>query len=449
METHPGGAHRFSSAGLRGLIDEDRARNRFRVHRSTLTDPAILEIERERIFDRCWLYLGHESELAGPGSFVARTINHRPLIFVRDGEGRIRAFFNVCPHRGALVCRERAGKAKSFQCAYHGWTFSNAGRLIGQPGKEAYPEGFNADGAYDLPEVPRLEACHGFVFINFDAAAEPLDVYLGGAKFYLELIALQGAAGMEIVGGTQEYSARANWKLLLENSADGYHAPTAHASYFDYLSDRDGAAYKARKFSYNKAFGQVLDLGNGHAVSESQGAIPWGRPVARWVPGWGEEAQADIDRIRAELTERLGPEKAEMVAERDYNLLIFPNLAVLNIMAVTVRTFYPVAPDYFEVRAWAMAPKGEPEAVKDRRLRNFLEFLGPGGFATPDDVEMLELCQQGYQASIGAPWNDLSKGMFREAEYAAKQDELQMRTFWRQWREMMAAEERIAFREAG
>ena len=96
METHPGGAHRFSSAGLRGLIDEDRARNRFRVHRSTLTDPAILEIERERIFDRCWLYLGHESELAGPGSFVARTINHRPLIFVRDGEGRIRAFFNVC-----------------------------------------------------------------------------------------------------------------------------------------------------------------------------------------------------------------------------------------------------------------------------------------------------------------------------------------------------------------
>ncbi|MEQ8499018.1 MAG: aromatic ring-hydroxylating dioxygenase subunit alpha [Sneathiellaceae bacterium] len=440
--------HQPSAHQVRGLVDEDRSRNRFRVHRSTLTDPDILALERERIFDRCWLYLGHESELAGPGAFISRSFNHRPLIFVRDATGRIRCFYNVCPHRGSLVCREPKGVSKSFQCAYHGWTFSNGGKLIGQPGKDAYPEGFNADGEYDLPEVPRLESCHGFVFVNFDAAAESLDDYLADAKPYLELIALQSAIGMEIVGGTQEYSARANWKLLLENSADGYHAPTAHASYFDYLADRDGAAFKDKKFSYNKAFGQVLNLGNGHAVSESQGAIPWGRPVARWVPGWGEEARAGIAEIRRELEERLGPEKAEMVAERDYNLLIFPNLAVLNIMAVTVRTFYPVTPDYFEVRAWAMAPKGEAEAVKDRRLRNFLEFLGPGGFATPDDVEMLELCQQGYACQNGAAWNDLSKGMFREADYAAKQDELQMRTFWRRWRDMMGAEQRMSFREA-
>ena len=167
------------------------------------------------------------------------------------------------------------------------------------------------------------------------------------------------------------------------------------------------------------------------------------------MPGWGEEAQAQIAAIRRELEERLGPEKAEMVAERDYNMLIFPNLAVLNIMAVTVRTFYPVTPDYFEVRAWTLAPREEAEALKDRRLRNFLEFLGPGGFATPDDVEMLELCQQGYQCQIGAPWNDLSRGMSHEDEHAAKQDELQMRTFWRQWYDMLAAERRVSFKLAG
>ncbi|MEQ8349287.1 MAG: aromatic ring-hydroxylating dioxygenase subunit alpha [Sneathiellaceae bacterium] len=434
---------------LHGLIDEDRVRNRFRIHRRSLTDPDILALERERIFDRCWLYLGHESELAGPGSFISRSINHRPLIYVRDAGGRIRCFYNVCPHRGSLVCREPKGVSKSFQCAYHGWTFSNGGKLIGQPGKDAYPEGFNAEGEYDLPEVPRLEICHGFVFINFDAAAESLDDYLGGAKFYLELIALQGALGMEVVGGTQEYSARANWKLLLENSADGYHAATAHASYFDYLAERDGPSGQGKKNPFNKSFGQVLNLGNGHAVAESQGAIPWGRPVARWVPGWGEEAKADIAEIRRELAERLGPEKAELVAERDYNMLVFPNLAILNIMAVTVRTFYPVSPDYFEVRAWTLAPKEEAEVLKERRLRNFLEFLGPGGFATPDDVEMLELCQQGYACQNGAPWNDLSRGMFHEDSHSAKQDEMQMRTFWRQWYGMLSAERRVSFKLAG
>ncbi len=103
-------------------------------------------------------------------------------------------------------------------------------------------------------------------------------------------------------------------------------------------------------------------------------------------------------------------------------------------MAITVRTFYPVSPDYMEVNAWSLAPI--EESAEDSALRNdnFLTFLGPGGFATPDDVEMLESCQRGF-ANREVAWSDISRGMKRE--HPAITDELQMRAFWRQWNRMM------------
>lgn len=431
------------------LIQEDRQKGIFRVNRQALTSDDVLALERERIFKRCWLYLGHASEVRQPGDFVMRKVMGRPIIFNRDRHGELRAFYNTCPHRGAQVCRERAGSAKSFQCAYHGWTFDNDGILRGVPGRESYPADFNANGMYDLPEVQRLDSYCDFVFVNFDAGAEPLEDYLAGAKDYLQLIALQSAVGMEVIAGTQEYHARANWKLLLENSADGYHALTMHATYFDYLKERDGKAASGKGAAvFNKPFGQVLDLGNGHSVSESEGAIPWGRPIARFRPGMGEPAREAIEEVCRQLVDRLGEARARVVAEKDFNMLVFPNLAVLNIMAVTVRTFYPLAPDRMDVRAWALGPRDEAAALRDLRMRNFVEFLGPAGFATPDDVEMLELCQEGYQCQPGADWNDLSRGMLTEHEHAAKQDELQMRNFWRRWRQMLVSDARVSFRIA-
>jgi hypothetical protein len=94
------------------------------------------------------------------------------------------------------------------------------------------------------------------------------------------------------------------------------------------------------------------------------------------------------------------------------NLLIFPNLIINDIMAITVRTFFPVTPDYLEINAWALAPKDETPDNRALRLDNFLTFLGPGGFATPDDVEALESCQQGF-ANREVEWSDMSRGMQR------------------------------------
>src|ERR1700756_5823951 len=125
-------------------------RRRFKVARRSFVDPEIMREEYRTIFDKCWLYLGHASELQKPGDFVSRTVARRGLLFTRDAQNRINAFFNACPHRGAQVCRERKGNAKSFQCFYHGWVFGADGALRSQPGQECYPDDFNADGSANL-----------------------------------------------------------------------------------------------------------------------------------------------------------------------------------------------------------------------------------------------------------------------------------------------------------
>lgn len=415
----------------RAVID-DRENGQFKVNRAVFTEESILQLERQVIFDHSWLYLGHLSEVEKPGQFVTRKVAGRPLIFSRDRNGTLHAFLNTCSHRGAVVCREHAGKRKTFQCGYHGWVYDDLGHLIDMPGRESMAPGCIENGSMHLREVPRMAEYCGFVFISFDPEICGLEEYLAGACEVLELMSQHGEHGMEIVGGSHEYGIGANWKLLQENSADAYHTMTTHASYLDYVNARDGERVPVDP---KVAAGWARDLGNGHAVIESEGAMPWGRPYARWVPGWGEEAKEEIDEIARGLIARLGEKRGRFIAKGDRNTLIFPNFVVNDTLAITVRTFYPTRADYVEVTGWSLAPKGESPASRERRMRNFVEFFGPAGFATPDDVEMLELCQQGYANAHAVEWNDISRGMLKETP--AKNDELQMRTFWRKWHQQM------------
>lgn len=402
----------------------DAAEGVFRVPRRAFVDAAVLEREYRAIFDRCWLYLGHASELAKPGDFLTRVVARRPILFTRDREDRFHAMLNTCPHRGATVCRERRGSASAFQCLYHGWVFGNEGRLMSIPGAAGYPDGFKDDPGKQLTHVPRFDRFGDFFFVSFAADGEDLATYLAGAGDYLRLVSEHSTSGMVVVGGTQEYAVRGNWKLLAENSVDGYHANATHSTYLEYLKNANGALHDTR------LAGHGSDLGNGHAVIEYQ--APWGRPIANWVPLWGEEGRREIDAIYHELAGRLGEARAERLARRNRNMIIFPNLVVNDIMAITVRTFWPTAPDYMEVNAWALAPAEESEWLRKYRLFNFTEFLGPGGFATPDDVEAIEKCQAGYANAREAAYNDISRGMLREGG-AAYDDELQMRAFWTEW----------------
>jgi p-cumate 2,3-dioxygenase alpha subunit len=409
---------------LESLVIDDRERGRFRIHRSTMTSAEILALERERIFSRCWLYVGHSSELAEPGDYRRRSVGGRPLVFVRGRDDEIRVLYNTCPHRGAIVCRRDEGNARTFQCFYHAWTFDNRGVLVGLPDADGYATAGFDRSQMGLKPVGRHEIYRDFHFVCFDPAAPELVEYLAGAREILDLVADQSLAGrMRVVSGTQRYSIRANWKLLAENSVDSYHGLPLHQSYFAYLQG-SGALVEAGP----TIAGGARALGNGHTVIEYR--APWGRPVARWAPTFAPGAEREIEAIRAELCARHGDERGGRIAGANRNLLIFPNLVVNDIMAVTIRTFFPIQPGFMEVSAWQLAPAEESGERLARRLHNFLEFLGPGGFATPDDVEALDSCQIGFGAD-GVEWSDMSRGMGRTPRI---DDELQMRSFWREWR---------------
>jgi p-cumate 2,3-dioxygenase alpha subunit len=409
---------------LTARILNDGARGSFLVPRRAFVDSKVLEHEYAVIFSRCWLYLGHASELPDSRSFLTRRVARRPVLFTRDREGEFHALLNSCPHRGAIVCRERRGRTSSFTCMYHGWTFASDGHLMALPGSAGYPADFKSDLQKQMTRVARMERFGDFFFVNFSAEGENLADYLGDAGDYLKLVSEHSESGMAVVGGTQEYAVRGNWKLLAENSFDGYHASSTHSTYLDYLKNANGALGATPLQGYG------VDLKHGHALIEY--AAPWGRPVAHWIPLWGDAGKAEISAIYSRLKARLGEDRAYRLAHKNRNMVIFPNLVVNDIMAITVRTFYPTAPDYMEVNAWALAPREESEWLRKYRLFNFTEFLGPGGFATPDDVEAIEKCQQGYAADDGTRYNDISKGMSRAGE-ASFDDELQMRAFWIEW----------------
>jgi p-cumate 2,3-dioxygenase alpha subunit len=409
------------------MVIDERERGRFRVKRAAMTSDEVWTLERDRIFDHCWLYIGHSSEIDAPGAFVRRQIAGRPLVLIRGRDGTVRALINSCTHRGARVCRQDAGNAKTFQCFYHAWTFNTEGELVGVPDREGYAEGVDLK-SLALRRVPRLESYRDFWFVAFDPEIEPLVDYLAGATEYIDLVVDQARDGMRILPGTHKYACNANWKLMVENSIDGYHGAPLHHTYFAFLAsqgDDDGA--KALRSGDARAY----DLGNGHAVVDYPAPFP--RAIARWHPIFGEDAREEIEEIRADLERRHGAERAYRMAETCRNLIIYPNLLLLDVAGLTVRSVWPVRPDYMELSGWALAPREEGPVRLQRRLEGFNLFLGPGGLATPDDIEALEACQEGF-AATSQDYSDISRGMHRDA---ATVDELQMRAFWREWQSNM------------
>jgi len=414
------------------LILDDREEGIFRVHRSVFVDRGVFEQERARIFDRSWLFAGHVSEFPNRGDFVTRTVAGRPVILARGDDGKIRVLMNTCRHRGNLVCREERGTgAEFFRCFYHGWIYSTRGELKGVPGEEAYSDAFDRN-ALGLEPAPRMHNHRGCIFVSFDPHIESFESYMGDALAVFDNTLDLG--DMEFVHGQFKYSMRANWKLLVENSMDGYHAAYTHERFFSHWLESEGLA-GARRAAQNGAASNMrrgtVPLGNGHVTTYYPCAD--GRPPVN--RGYLEKhASEDLQKFRAGLVDRHGEEKARMVEGGAGNYLIFPNLMVIDGWWV-FRTFYPSSPDYMEINGWACLPKNDPPALRKARLEWYLAFQGPGGFATPDDVEGLEGCQMGFAAHKEVEWSDISRGM--KGNLAGGPGELQMRVFWREWHARM------------
>ncbi len=184
------------------------------------TSEAFLELEREEIFRKEWVCLGHVGEIAKPGDYFTTDMVGEPLLVVRGEDGRIRILSNVCRHRANLLA-EGAGNRRRFACSYHAWTYAIDGSLVGAPlmGKV---DGFDKTKC-QLPEF-KCEIWQDFIFVNLDGSAAPLasrlDWFLPHVNNYHHL------------GRHHQFVAHdawnTNWKCLVENFMEGYHLSAAH-----------------------------------------------------------------------------------------------------------------------------------------------------------------------------------------------------------------------------
>lgn len=186
------------------------------------TDPAILEQERERLLLNGWVAIGRAEQLAAPGAYFLADVAGQSIIVLRDRAGAVRAFYNVCTHRGSRLCEAHQGQfSETLQCPYHAWTFGLDGRLLGAPATGDL-EGFSRN---DWPLRPvAVGVWDGFLFLNLSASPEPLERYLAPVW---ERFVRFGTAGLRL-GRTIEYTVQANWKLIVQNYSECYHCALVH-----------------------------------------------------------------------------------------------------------------------------------------------------------------------------------------------------------------------------
>jgi choline monooxygenase len=186
-------------------------------------EPEIVRLEQEAIFERTWQLAGHVSDLGEPGSYLTTDVVDQPVLVVRDHDGEIRAFRNVCRHRGSRLLSGSGQCGKAIRCLYHGWTYRTDGTLIGVPeGREI--EGLDKS-RLGLHQV-RAEVFCGLIFVNLDPGAEPLGARLSGLAQRLAPYQLDRLTRFGRGGDVQP----ANWKVVVENYIEGYHIPIAHPS---------------------------------------------------------------------------------------------------------------------------------------------------------------------------------------------------------------------------
>jgi hypothetical protein len=201
---------------------------------------------------------------------------------------------------------------------------------------------------------------------------------------------------------------------------DGYHAAFTHERFFTKFMPAMGLDEPL----FARSDPLPMPPGNGHV-----GGFPGGQGIRADTAYLEKFAPEPLAEFRKGLVERVGADKAPMIEGGSSNYLIFPNLIVIDGWKV-FRTFYPSSPGYMEITGWACLPKEDPPALRKARLEWYMGFQGPGGFATPDDVEGLEGCQMAFSTVKEVEWSDLSRSMGGNPHGPTEEH---LRGFWREW----------------
>ncbi|WP_241591155.1 Rieske 2Fe-2S domain-containing protein [Rosenbergiella epipactidis] len=385
----------------------DKEKGIYQCHRGIFTDPELFELEMTHIFEGNWVYLAHESQVADPGDFYTLTIGRQPVMITRDKEGQLHGLINSCSHRGAMLATRKKGNKSSFTCPFHGWTFSNNGKLLKAKDEKTgdYPPCFKKDGSHDLKPMAKFENYRGFLFGSLESDVVSLEEWLGETRKIIDLIVDSAADGLEVLRGSSSYTYEGNWKLQMENGADGYHVSVVHWNYASTMSRRNYEEDGVKTVDANgwsKSVGGVYGFENGHMLLWTQVLNADVRPIHR-----------HFDSLKSQF----GDERASMMVNQTRNLALYPNLYLMDQFSTQLRIVRPIAVDKTEVTIFCFAPKGEPLEDRTLRIRQYEDFFNVSGMGTPDDLEEFRACQQGYQART-LPWSDMSRGAMRWVEGA-------------------------------
>ncbi|GAA1213663.1 aromatic ring-hydroxylating oxygenase subunit alpha [Streptomyces rhizosphaericus] len=345
------------------------------IDRKVLNDPRIHALELERIFARCWLFLGHESQLPNAGSFITTWMGTDNVLVVRRRDSSIGAYINSCPHRGNRVVTAGIGKANAFTCNYHCWSFDLSGKLIAVHEEEA----FKRDPGYDrsqlgLPPV-RVATYKGLIFGTFDAQAPTLEEYLGPFAYLMDVVLDNDPGGTEFIPGSGAYTVECNYKDgALNFAGDALHLAPTHASASRVMIGRDIPPLGGEDaVSYQVNF-------NGHC---------WEFNLDKRGNAATLGSQLVMDYLRElepQFVERLGPIRARMVASTG-SVNLWPNFSFapgLN----TFRVWEPKGPDRTVLRHWVLVNRDAPAEVKEEWRKGVMKtFSAAGAFEAVGDVQ--------------------------------------------------------------
>ena len=326
--------------------------------------PEVFADEQQRIFSKSWVLVGHQSQVAEAGDFFLAQIAGESLIVVRNQRSAIRAFYNVCRHRGTRLKEDACGHASTIQCPYHAWTYGLDGRLIGAPHMDEVPGFDKAD--YSLHPV-NLGLWNGFIFLNLAKAPMPLE------KWFASLSGKFSDWNMSILRSAKriEYDVKANWKLMFENYSECYHCPGVHPM-LSKVSPYDSAENDLAEGPF---LGGFMKINKGKSLTMS------GNACALMI-------RADEDKEREEGRGRV------------FYYSIFPSMLLsMHPEYVMVHQLWPQSPERTLIRCdWFF----HPEAFNrpDFKPEDAIEFWD---MTNKQDWHVCELSQQGIASRAYRP----------------------------------------------
>src|SRR5215813_4837746 len=352
------------------------------ISREIFVNEDISQQEREQVFARTWLFIGHETQIPNPGDYFVTSMGEESVILTRDSKRGISAFLNTCRHRGMKVCRYDEGNTTIFTCPYHGWSFGTDGRLVGVPYyREAYHEHLDRS-QWGLIEVAQFENYKGALWATWDKEAPPFLEYLGDMQLYLDVLldyrdGREG--GSEVLGGIQKWYMPCNWKFAAENFiGDAYHN-ISHRS-VDLVGigpSGRGRRDDERQNTESLAI-SVSEGGHGALVFLQTEDLPY-------IPTYQENpvVEAYFQHVYAERQRRLG---------KDARLLgrvgtVFPNTSFLSRQPRSIAVWHPRGTLRTEAWRWFLVDQDAPQEVKDLLRHYYMRYSGPGGLTEQDDME--------------------------------------------------------------